>query len=374
MKQKASGRLCWAAAAVFASLVWLAASPSGAAETNALPRLPRANLLAYHNRQGQVVIGTSRSDWQKRRSETLLGMQDIMGPLPGKDKRCDLAPKIEEETDCGSYVRRLITCASEPGGRVPAYLLIPKAVLQTGRKAPAVLALHPTDLEFGHRVVVEQLRRNYRAYGRDLVERGYVVFAPSYPLMAKYQPNLKALGYASGTMKAVWDNMRGLDYLESMPFVRRGKFGAIGHSLGGHNAIYTAAFDSRIKVVVSSCGFDSFPDYYGGDPANWQLGRGWCQDRYMPNLAAYRGRLQEIPFDFHELIGSLAPRSVFINAPLRDANFQWRSVDEIVNAAAQIYQLYAVPRNLQVEHPDCEHDFPSDIREEAYRFLDARLR
>ena len=94
----------------------------------------------------------------------------------------------------------------------------------------------------------------------------------------------------------------------------------------------------------------------------------------MPRLAEYRGRLGEIPFDFHELIGALAPRPVFINAPLRDVNFKSRSVDEIVKAASQVYRLYGVPQNLRVEHPDCEHDFPPDIRDEAYRFLDAHLR
>ena len=170
-----------------------------------------------------------------------------------------------------------------------------------------------------------------------------MVLAPAYPLMAGYQPDLKALGYQSGTMKAIWDNIRGLDLLESLPFVRKGKLGAIGHSLGGHNAIYTAVFDPRIQVVVSSCGFDSFLDYYGGDPANWQPERGWCQTRYMPRLADYRGRLADIPFDFHELIGALAPRPVFVNAPLRDANFRWQSVDQVLNAASAVYRLYGVP-------------------------------
>jgi dienelactone hydrolase len=132
--------------------------------------------------------------------------------------------------------------------------------------------------------------------------------------MANYQPDLKALGWQSGTLKAVWDNRRGLDLLDSMPFVKRGKYGALGHSLGGHNAIYTALFDERIKVVVSSCGFDSYLDYYGGDLKNWELGRGWCQERYLPKLADYRGRLAEIPFDFHELLGASA-RSTRVNSP-----------------------------------------------------------
>jgi dienelactone hydrolase len=327
----------------------------------------------FHTRSGAVAPVQSKADWQRRRAEILRGMEEVMGPLPGREKRCPLDLRLEQETDCGSYVRRAITYASEPGSRVPAYLLLPKDALVGKKKLPAVLALHPTDMQYGYRVVVEELRANYRAYGRDLAKRGYVVLAPAYPLMANYQPDLKALGYQSGTMKAIWDNMRGLDLLETLPCVRKGRFGAVGHSLGGHNAIFTAVFDPRIQVVVSSCGFDSFADYYGGDPANWQAEHGWCQTRYMPRLAAYRGRLNEIPFDFYELIGALAPRPVFVNAPLRDANFRWQSVDRVLAAASAVYGLYGVPQNLRVEHPDCEHDFPPLVREAAYRFLDQHL-
>ena len=46
--------------------------------------------------------------------------------------------------------------------------------------------------------------------GSELAERGYVTLAPNYPLLAKYQPDLKKLGWESGTLKAVWDNIRGL--------------------------------------------------------------------------------------------------------------------------------------------------------------------
>ncbi len=337
-------------------------------------RLPRTNLLVFHNRTGAVMPVNSKADWQQRRAEILRGMQAVMGPLPGREKRCPLDLRVEQETDCGTYLRRAITYAAEPGSRVPAYLLIPKDALSAKQRWPAILALHPTDMEYGHRVVAEQLRANYRAYGRDLAERGYVVLAPAYPLMAQYQPDLHALGYQSGTMKAIWDNLRGLDLLESLPFVRKGKFAAIGHSLGGHNAIYTAVFDPRIQAVVSSSGFDSYLDYYGGDPANWQSGRGWCQPRYLPRLADYRGRLADIPFDFPELIAALAPRPLFVNAPLRDANFRWQSVDDILHAASAVYRLYGVPQNLRAEHPDCEHDFPPAVREAAYQFLDQHLR
>jgi hypothetical protein len=338
---------------------WQCLASGDALEVDA--RLSRTNLLICHNRKGQIMPVKTQSDWSRRRTEIVRGMEEIMGPFPGKEKRCALDLRIEEEVDCGSYLRRLITYASEPGGRVPAFLLIPKKAL--GKKFPAVLALHPTDMQYGNRVVVEPLRANYRAYGRDLAERGFVVLAPAYPLMASYQPDLAALGYRSGTMKAIWDNVRGLDLLDSLDFVRKGKYGAVGHSLGGHNAIFTAVFDERIKMVVSSCGFDSFQDYMNGNI------KGWTSQRYMPRLAEYQSRLGEIPFDFHELIGALAPRRVLISAPLGDSNFKWRSVDEVVAAASQVYSLYGVKANLRVEHPDCGHDFPEEVRAMAYRAL-----
>jgi hypothetical protein len=169
-------------------------------------------------------------------------------------------------------------------------------------------------------------------------------------------------------MKAIWDNIRGLDLLESLPFVTKTKIGAVGHSLGGHNAIYTAVFDERIKVVVTSCGFDSYVDYMDGKI------KGWTSEHYMPKLLFYQDRLTEIPFDFQELIGALAPRPIFINAPLGDENFKWRSVDEVVKAATPVYRLYGAEQSLQVHHPDCGHDFPLEVRNQAYELLDQRLK
>lgn len=340
-----------------------------------LPRLARTNLLVYRDAAGNVQRVKSPQDWQHRRGEIVRGMERVMGVLPGNEKRCALDCKVEEETDCGSYVRRLLTYASEPGGRVPAYLLIPKDALSGKKKAPGILCPHPTDNTIGHKIVVGLGGRANRQYAAELAERGFVTLAPSYPLLANYQPDLKALGWESGTLKAVWDNMRGLDLLESLPFVNaQAGFGTIGHSLGGHNSIYTAVFDQRLKVIISSCGLDSFVDYYGGDETNWEPERGWCQTRYMRKLAGYRGRLEEIPFDFHELIAALAPRVCFINAPLRDSNFRWDSVDRVAAAASQIYQLYGRPKNLLVEHPDCDHDFPDAMREQAYQLFEMHLR
>ncbi|MCS7022524.1 MAG: prolyl oligopeptidase family serine peptidase [Gemmataceae bacterium] len=338
-------------------------------------RLPRDQLLLYRDAQGQWRQARSPDDWERRRAEIRHGMETIMGRLPGADKRCPLDVRIEEEKEVGSYVRQKITYQSEPGSRVPAYLLIPRAVREgTVKKAPAVLCLHPTDNTLGHGVVVGLGGKPHRAYAAELAERGFVTLAPNYPLLAQYQPDLKKLGWDSGTLKAVWDNIRGLDYLQSLPYVDGRSFGTIGHSLGGHNSIFTAVWDDRLKVIISSCGFDSFLDYYGGDERNWQPGRGWCQDRYMPKLAGYRGRLADIPFDFYELIAALAPRHVLIVAPVRDSNFQVASVRRIVAAARPVFALYQAEDRLLVEYPDADHDFPDAMRQKAYQLLEKVLR
>src|SRR5262249_38050863 len=98
-------------------------------------RLPRDNLLLYRGKDGKPLPVKTVEQWGERRAEIVRGMESVMGKLPtGKEKRCELDVKVEEESDQGTYVRRLITYASEPGSRVPAYLLIPKDVLKGKKK------------------------------------------------------------------------------------------------------------------------------------------------------------------------------------------------------------------------------------------------
>lgn len=357
----------------FVSLSLLALPALAESPVTALTPAGRENILLSRKADGTLASATSPEEWKSRRDSILNAAQSIMGPLPGA-KRCPLDVKIEEEADCGTYVRRLITYSAEPGGRTPAYLCIPKAALEGKVPAPAVLCLHPTENKIGFKVVVGLGGKEHRQYASELAERGFVTISPSYPLLANYQPDLKALGYESGTMKAIWDNIRALDLLDSLPFVKHGRYATIGHSLGGHNSIYTALFDDRLKVIISSSGFDRYRDYYDGVPRVWQPEQGWCQTRYMLKLAAYQGRLNEIPFDFPELLAALAPRDVFINAPLRDSNFHWQSVDKCVESARKVYALHGAENAIQAEHPDSVHDFPDAQREKAYALIERVLK
>ncbi len=305
--------------------------------------------------------------WQEKLTSVREAAEIVMGDFPPNSRRVALELQVDEAVDMGSYVRQLVTFQSEPDCRTPAYLCVPKQALEGEKKVPGVLCLHPTDHQVGHKVVVGLGGKAGRQYATELAERGYVTIAPSYPLLANYWPNIPALGYESGTMKGVWDSSRALDVLESLPYVRTGKgFAAIGHSLGGHNAIFSAVFDDRIRVVASSCGFDAFADYYDGDQAHWYYGKGWCQLRYMPRMSNYRDRLGEIPFDFKDLLAALAPRKLFVSAPLHDDNFRWKSVQRTIAHAKTVYAQYQAGAQIAERYPNTGHEFSQAMREEAY--------
>ena len=149
----------------------------------------------------------------------------------------------------------------------------------------------------------------------------------------------------------------------------RRRIGCIGHSLGAHNALFTAVFDQRIEAVVTSCGFTPFHDYYGGKL------QGWTSDRYMPRIGEQFGNNpNRVPFDFYEVLAALAPRSLFINAPVRDQNFSVGGVRRAVREARKVYKLRQVEDALTVRHPESAHDFPDAVRHEAYDWLDERLK
>jgi hypothetical protein len=63
-----------------------------------------------------------------------------------------------------------------------------------------------------------------------------------------------------------------------------------------------------------------------------------------------------------------------VNAPLGDSNFRWKSVDVCAKAARPVYGLLGDEKNLVIRHPDSDHNFPDDMRAEAYATIDSVLR
>lgn len=324
-----------------------------------------SRLLVYLDEAGQEHAVESKDDWARRRAHILLGMQQAMGPLPDRSKLPPLDVQVSETVEADRFTRLKLTFLSEGSDRVPAFLFLPKSA-KRGR-GPAMLALHQTT-KIGKDEPAGLGGLDNLHYGLELAQRGYVVIVPDYPSFGDYPYDFLADDYVSGTMKGIFNHMRCVDLLESRDEVDLQRIGVIGHSLGGHNAMFVAAFDERLKVVVSSCGWTPFHDYYQGKLA------GWTSDRYMPRLRdVYQLDADRVPFDFYEVVASFAPRAFFSCSPLHDSNFEVAGVKKGIAAAGAVYRLFDAEDRLAVRYPDSQHDFPPDTRKEAYEFIDRAL-
>lgn len=326
-----------------------------------------SNLLVWRDAGGAEHPVKTPDDWARRRAHILEGMQAAMGPFPPRENLPPLdiqVTKTDEEPHC---IRKHITFVPEEGDRLTAHLYFPKGGPEG--KRPGIVALHPTNQQIGKDVIADLGPLPNRGYAVELARRGYVVIAPDYVNMGEYKFDWRAGGYASATMKGILNHMRCVDLLQSLDEVDPERIGAIGHSLGGHNSIFLGVFDPRVGVIVSSCGWTPFHDYYGGNI------QGWTHDGYMPLLATkYKLDPDLVPFDFYELVAALAPRPFFSNSPISDANFDYRGVEKAIKKAGEVYALFGAAGNLQVRYPECEHDFPDAVRKEAYEFIDQALR
>jgi acetyl esterase/lipase len=306
------------------------------------------------------------ADWQRRHDQVLKAVQRVMGPLPAPKSKTPLDVQTLEETRLGNFIRRRIAYhTDDPHAQVHAWLFLPDA--PEHRKLPAVLCLHPTTPVGKDEPAGVAGDRHYN-YALELAQRGFVTLAPDYPSFGEYKYDFEHDDYTSGSMKAIYDNIRAVDLLQSNPAVDPERIACVGHSLGGHNAIFTALFEPRIKAVVSSCGFTQFSHYMQGNLA------GWTSQRYMPRIASeYRNDPQRMPFDFTEVIAALAPRSFLAVAPVLDDNFDNEGVRRIMAAAAPIYRLYGAEGSLIADYPAGGHNFTPESRQMAYEFLERHL-
>lgn len=327
----------------------------------------------YPDAQGHPQSIRSVADWEKRRAAILEGFELAAGKLPSRENMSDLDVRVTEREVTEHFERQTISFVSEAGDRTAAYLYLPKTAAAADGQVPldapkskiGIVALQPTG-KLGKKIVDGQGPRENRAYARELAERGHVVIAPDYPSFGDSEGyDFNADRYESGTMKGIWNHMRCVDLLLSLPQVDPERIATIGHSLGGHNAIFLGLYDRRVKVVVSSCGWTPFHDYYEGDV------KGWTGERYFPLIQErYDLDPDKIPFDFYELTAALAPDAFFSNSPIHDVNFDWRGIEKAAPKIRKIYELYGVPEKLRITYPDSEHDFPDIERHESYRFME----
>lgn len=139
-------------------------------------------------------------------------------------------------------------------------LLIMEPVRKAAGRLPVVIVpYYDVDSPAGENLGGHRSGGGVRAFAKLAVQRGYLAVAMRWYgegagegydeavlNLARQHPGM------TGMAKVIEDTRRLLDYLVTRPDVDAARIGIIGHSLGGKMALYGAAFEPRISVVVSS--------------------------------------------------------------------------------------------------------------------------
>lgn len=272
-----------------------------------------------------------------------------------------------------------------------AYLLKPLK-LKNGEKYPIVLCPHPTTDNGKDRVagiypglaqsVSEQRSRDNRQYALELVRLGFITFAPDRAGYGERQLeengtftsqmdafqrylNKKRPGFTL-TGKNVYDLKIGLNVLQTLDFIDMDNIGIIGHSLGAHDALMLAAFDSRVKAAVVN----------SGSPIRFEP-RWW--DLKSQDLQSYirSGPIKSGMFDKHAnfFVMMVAPRNLLYQYSIADG-YSWNP--SVVEAPRIIDSLYSAVQgtkktNFNIYLHGKGHDFTPESRALSYKWLEECL-
>ncbi len=305
----------------------------------------------------------SSSDWPKLRQQIEGAVAAVVGPLP--KEHAELQVKIVDEDSFAGYVRRRVNYFVEEWERVSAWLFMP----DDAEESPAILCCHQTVAE-GKDEPAGLAGDPRLAFAKHYAERGYVTLAPDcitagervspghtpFDSSAYYKDHPRR----SATGKMLWDHVHAVDLLSELKGVDPNRIGAIGHGLGGYNALFLAAFDERIRACVSSCGFTRFAD--DADPERWARPTGFCHLPKLRDAVAKR----EFPFDWEHILALIAPTPTLLLTALNDEVYSdTESCEVAVKRAQSVYEALGAPNALENYSHSGGHAVPADALEEA---------
>lgn len=289
--------------------------------------------------------------WRRR---TVRVLKDLTGY--NTLQHAPLNPEPGETVDCGDYTRQRVVIQTEPGIRMPFYVLTPK---MGGPRFPVALAPHGHGLggkeAIAGRVdipgVSDRIVESNCAYGVAMVKAGFITFcADARGMGERLEPRaggdlfswschiLNRMAMPLGqtvTAMWAWDLHRLIDYVETRTGCDATRIACGGLSGGGLQALWATAFDTRIKCAVIS-GY-----FYGYKNALLEQAHN-CSCNFVPNLWEH--------VDMGDIAALIAPRPVLIETGTRDplnGSIGLANVTPQVEIARAAYRAMGVPERIK---------------------------
>ncbi len=291
----------------------------------------------------------TREEWVAYRAELREKTLRAIGlsPLP---ERVPLEPKVTGRLEHEDYTVERVFYQVLPGAYASAYLYVPKRETQSAAsptparvRFPAVLNPHGHWAQGAVDPVVQ-------ARCIALAKKGYVALCPESTHVADLAIGLCPIGLMT------WNNVRALDYLESLDFVDASRLGCTGESGGGQQTLYLAALDERVKVIVPAVLVSYFRRIlFVGEDVH-------CFCNHAPGIAAIT--------DEPELAALFAPRPTRFICATGDWTKDFpqnefpdiRHIFDLVGGAVDCVQF------------DKPHNYDRDSREQMYAWMNRHLK
>jgi len=241
-----------------------------------------------------------------------------------------------------------------------------------GAKLPTVIWLHGYSYPLGYMWVYHNDLHPILA----LVRAGYAVLAYDQSgfgsRMSETGPFYDRYPHWSQMGRMVEDARAAIDALEKESLVDAQRIYLFGYSMGGMVGIYTAALDARVKGVVSICGFTPMRTDTAGRGTGG-IARYSHEHPLIPRLGFFIGHESQLPYDFPELLGTLAPRPALVVEPQLDRDATPADVKAGVEQARRVYALYDAAARLDLEEPWDYNRLPNRIQDGIVQWMGANL-
>ncbi len=283
------------------------------------------------------------SVWQTRARLIRLGILSgaQLLPLPQKTP---LGTIFSHRRIRAGYSVENIAFQSAPGFYVFGNLYRP---LHAPGRSPAILVPHG---HFKSKIWFARARPENQILCARLAQLGAVVF--TYDMVGWGDSTQVSHHVPNVLQLQLWDSIRAVDFLQSLPYVDGGRIGVTGASGGATQAIYLAAVDSRIKasmpVVMVSAKY---------------TGHERCEDG-MP--------VHDVPGETRtnnaEIAAAVAPRPLLIVSDGADWTKDFPT--DAYPYVQKIYSLFDASSAVENVHLANEkHDYGPSKRALAYRFF-----
>jgi dienelactone hydrolase len=144
----------------------------------------------------------------------------------------------------------------------------------------------------------------------------------------------------------LWNGIRGLDFLESLPYVQRGRIGATGASGGGTQVFLLAAVDERVAVAA---------------PVNMISlhMQGGCLCENQPGLRVDTNNV--------EIAATIAPRPLLMVSATGD--WTSKTLEREYPAVRALYALQGAPDRVHAVRFEAPHNYNRESREAVYGWM-----